>query len=421
MSGATRDRLPARRRDRATRDKAREIGAVLAARRAADVELRRPAGDDVPGGRGDRHDPARRTPGSRRRRCGTRPARTRWPTTPGSRSTPSVARPASGAPGTRARTPPTPTTSTKLRRRDGDGGAQRPRPPGSAPCSCSPAPTAPSSSADGVVEGVIADAPRGTEGFGYDPVFVPAGGRRSDVRRDDARPRSRRSRTAAGRCGRWRRGCARLTPPTDGCRRQEPRMPLDPQAKVVIDMIEALGVVELTADTDPNAVRALMNAAVHPERDRGRVGRRPGDPRPGRRDPGAHLPARGRRAEAGRRLLPRRRLGDRAGLETHDGTCRRLRRRVPTPSSCRSTTAGARAPRSRPRSTTAVRRARLGRTPTRPSSAPTPAGSRSRATAPAATSPRSSRQLARDAAGRRSASSCSIYPVTDHEFDSRSR
>jgi XTP/dITP diphosphohydrolase len=30
---------------------------------------------------------------------------------------------------------------------------------------------------DGVAEGVIADAPRGTEGFGYDPVFVPAGGR----------------------------------------------------------------------------------------------------------------------------------------------------------------------------------------------------------------------------------------------------
>jgi XTP/dITP diphosphohydrolase len=30
---------------------------------------------------------------------------------------------------------------------------------------------------DGVAEGVIADAPRGGEGFGYDPVFVPAGGR----------------------------------------------------------------------------------------------------------------------------------------------------------------------------------------------------------------------------------------------------
>jgi XTP/dITP diphosphohydrolase len=30
---------------------------------------------------------------------------------------------------------------------------------------------------DGVAEGVIADEPRGDEGFGYDPVFVPAGGR----------------------------------------------------------------------------------------------------------------------------------------------------------------------------------------------------------------------------------------------------
>jgi XTP/dITP diphosphohydrolase len=31
-------------------------------------------------------------------------------------------------------------------------------------------------SVDGVVEGVIADAARGVHGFGYDPVFVPAGG-----------------------------------------------------------------------------------------------------------------------------------------------------------------------------------------------------------------------------------------------------
>jgi XTP/dITP diphosphohydrolase len=30
---------------------------------------------------------------------------------------------------------------------------------------------------DGVAEGVIAEAPHGTEGFGYDPVFRPAGGR----------------------------------------------------------------------------------------------------------------------------------------------------------------------------------------------------------------------------------------------------
>ena len=33
--------------------------------------------------------------------------------------------------------------------------------------------------AEGVVDGVIAEGPRGTGGFGYDPVFVPddAGGR----------------------------------------------------------------------------------------------------------------------------------------------------------------------------------------------------------------------------------------------------
>ena len=30
---------------------------------------------------------------------------------------------------------------------------------------------------DGVAEGVIAEVPRGVEGFGYDPVFVPAGGK----------------------------------------------------------------------------------------------------------------------------------------------------------------------------------------------------------------------------------------------------
>jgi len=30
--------------------------------------------------------------------------------------------------------------------------------------------------AEGVVEGTIADAPRGAGGFGYDPVFVPDGG-----------------------------------------------------------------------------------------------------------------------------------------------------------------------------------------------------------------------------------------------------
>lgn len=41
-------------------------------------------------------------------------------------------------------------------------------------------------------------------------------------------------------------------------------MPLDPQAKVIIDLIEALGLGELNEDTDPDAIRALMNAAVVP-------------------------------------------------------------------------------------------------------------------------------------------------------------
>src|SRR3954471_20148928 len=41
-------------------------------------------------------------------------------------------------------------------------------------------------------------------------------------------------------------------------------MPLDPQAQAVIDMIEQLGVTDLNDDTDPNEIRALMNAAVLP-------------------------------------------------------------------------------------------------------------------------------------------------------------
>jgi XTP/dITP diphosphohydrolase len=41
-------------------------------------------------------------------------------------------------------------------------------------------------SADGSLEGVIADAPRGTSGFGYDPVFVPAGESRTYAELTDA-------------------------------------------------------------------------------------------------------------------------------------------------------------------------------------------------------------------------------------------
>lgn len=41
-------------------------------------------------------------------------------------------------------------------------------------------------------------------------------------------------------------------------------MPLDPQAQAVIEMIETLGVADLTDDTDPTEIRALMDAAVLP-------------------------------------------------------------------------------------------------------------------------------------------------------------
>ena len=41
-------------------------------------------------------------------------------------------------------------------------------------------------SADGVLEGTITDAPRGTNGFGYDPVFVPKGETRTYAELTDA-------------------------------------------------------------------------------------------------------------------------------------------------------------------------------------------------------------------------------------------
>lgn len=41
-------------------------------------------------------------------------------------------------------------------------------------------------SAEGALEGVITESPRGTNGFGYDPVFAPAGGSRTYAELDDA-------------------------------------------------------------------------------------------------------------------------------------------------------------------------------------------------------------------------------------------
>jgi acetyl esterase len=100
-------------------------------------------------------------------------------------------------------------------------------------------------------------------------------------------------------------------------------MPLDPQAKVVIDMIESLGVAELAADTDPNAVRALMNAAVMPSGiEIASVTNReiPG--------PEGPIPVRVYRPEgdAAKPVIVYYHGGGwvLGSLETHDGTCRRL-------------------------------------------------------------------------------------------------
>jgi len=100
-------------------------------------------------------------------------------------------------------------------------------------------------------------------------------------------------------------------------------MPLDPQAKVVIDMIESLGVAELTAETDPNAVRALMNAAVMPSGiEIASVSERevpgPNGPVPVR----VYRPA----GDAAKPVIVYYHGGGwvLGSLETHDGTCRRL-------------------------------------------------------------------------------------------------
>ena len=100
-------------------------------------------------------------------------------------------------------------------------------------------------------------------------------------------------------------------------------MPLDPQAQVVIDMIESLGVAELTADTDPNAVRALMNAAVMPSGiEIASVSERevpgPNGPVPVR----VYRPA----GDAAKPVIVYYHGGGwvLGSLETHDGTCRRL-------------------------------------------------------------------------------------------------
>src|SRR3954447_16385035 len=100
-------------------------------------------------------------------------------------------------------------------------------------------------------------------------------------------------------------------------------MPLDPQAQVVIDMIASMGVGDLTPDTDPNEIRALMNAAVLPSgielasvSDREIPG--PAGPLPVR----VYRPA----GDAPKPVIVYYHGGGwvLGSLDTHDGTCRRL-------------------------------------------------------------------------------------------------
>ena len=100
-------------------------------------------------------------------------------------------------------------------------------------------------------------------------------------------------------------------------------MPLDPQAEAVIAMIESLGVAELTADTDPNQIRALMDAAVLPSGiEVASVTNRevpgPAGPIPVR----VYRPA----GDAPKSVVVYYHGGGWVvgSLETHDGTCRRL-------------------------------------------------------------------------------------------------
>lgn len=69
---------------------------------------------------------------------------------------------------------------------------------------------------EGVVEGVLTDAPRGTQGFGYDPIFlVPALGRTfgelSDAEKDGLSHRARAVAAARPILARWVRRASRPT------------------------------------------------------------------------------------------------------------------------------------------------------------------------------------------------------------------
>ena len=104
--------------------------------------------------------------------------------------------------------------------------AGRRAPPGSAPSVVLALPDGREIVAEGVVEGVIADEPRGDGGFGYDPVFAPAGGGGRTFAELTPEREARDLAPGPGAAGAGRpsaRGWATTVGGTD--------MPLDPQAQ----------------------------------------------------------------------------------------------------------------------------------------------------------------------------------------------
>ena len=110
----------------------------------------------------------------------------RSPTTPGSRSTRSAARPACTRPGSRRRRhlrrQRRASCSSALARRADAEPAPRASPPWRSPAG----PTAGRWPPSATSRARSPTEPRGDGGFGYDPVFVPDGGRRPHLRRDAA-------------------------------------------------------------------------------------------------------------------------------------------------------------------------------------------------------------------------------------------
>ena len=190
-------------------------------------------------------------------------------------------------------------------------------------------------------------------------------------------------------------------------------MPLHPQAQTMLRRRSTRWAVPArpTSELQPSARPAARCSPRCGERRAGAGRHAVEDRRPGRRRSrcACYRPSADGRP-AGRRLLPRRRLGDRQPRRATTAIAAPARERAPTRSSCRSTTGSRPSTRSPRRSTTAGRAA-VGRPSTRASSAATRTRIAVAATARAATSPRSCALLRTRRGGPALALQVLVYPV----------